>query len=427
MNTGPFDGLPIRIEDGEVPPVEELREDRDPDCRPGTLLPPELHDRVALLVIHDGDVIPATALERGRGRTIPVSSFAAEYIRERDWGATEVARRAAASLGLPGCSRIRIARVLMDFGRFPGETPQGADHLRRFALNYPFSSLLDFRKKRVVLERWYDGCSDVLEPVVRGRSVMLGIHTYDPHNESGTGRPDVSIITRPIGYQVDSRMPVGVFDPLFPDVLAEYTADRVLRDRLSITLEKAHVRVAHNYPYCFPEGSVEVRSQVWFFFDWLRRRYEEARPETAGDPAFDLVWDMLLNTNLRSAESDALRSHVHFFRRAPRGRAAIFRRALGAYRQVAAFVNRDEQRLVERYRRSLDRPSSMAVEVRKDLVYRFDDQGMPMGPREDAIRRIGDLIARALVVYFTEDKPAMAEAPTLVLDPLEDRLDGDSH
>ncbi|MEM7296424.1 MAG: tRNA-guanine transglycosylase, partial [Pseudomonadota bacterium] len=244
--------------------------------------------------------------------------------------ALEVAARTASSLGLDGCSRIRIARVLMDFGRFPGETPRGADHLRRFALNYPFSDLLDFRKKRMVLERWYDGCSDVLEPVVRGRSVMLGIHTYDPHNESGTGRPDISIITRPIGYQENSRMPLGVFDPLFPDELAECTADRVLRDRLSITMEKANLRVAHNYPYCFPEGSVEVRSMVWFFFDWLRRRFQAARPETITDPAYDLVWDMLLNTNLRSAESDALRGHIHHFRRAPKGRAALFRRALAA-------------------------------------------------------------------------------------------------
>jgi hypothetical protein len=423
MNVDHYAGLPIDILDGDIVPVEDISEPRDPDAAPGTLLPKELHDRVALLVIHDGSVIPSSALGTGKSR-IPLSSFAEDYVRERDWGASEVARRTAASLGIGSCSHVRIARVLMDFGRFPGETPEGADHLRRFALNYPFSNLLGFDKKRQVLERWYDGCSDVLEPVVRGRSVMLGIHTYDPLNESGTGRPDVSIITRPIGYQIDSRMPVGVFDPLFPDVLAEYTADRVLRDRLSITLEKAHLRVAHNYPYCFPEGSVEVRSQVWFFFDWLRREFEAAHVEVVGDPAFGLVWDMLLNTNLRSAESDALRSHVHFFRRAPRGRAPIFRRALEAYHRVAGFVNRDERAMIERYRCSLDRPSSMAVEVRKDLVYRFDDRGMPIGPRTAAIKRIGDLIARALVVYFTEDKPAMREAPTIQLDVVQDHLDG---
>jgi hypothetical protein len=415
-------GLPLVIGEGDVAPVEQVSEPRDPDAAPGTLLPPEFHDRIALLVVHDGEVIPASAIDKGRGRRIPTHRFAAEYVQERDWGATEIARRVASSLGLPGCYRVRIARVLLDFGRFPGETPAGADHLARFAINYPFSNLLDFAHKRKVLERWYDGCSDALDAVVKGRSVMLGMHTYDPHNESGTGRPDVSIITRPIGYQVDSRMPVGVFDPLFPDVLAEYTADLVLRDRISITLEKAHIRVAHNYPYCFPEGSVEVRSQVWFFFDWLRQRFEEARPETVGDLPFEMVWDMLLNTNLRSSESDALRSYVHLFRRPPRGRAAIFRRAVSAYRQVSAFVNRDDRALVERYRRSSERPSSMAIEVRKDLVYRFDDRGMPLGPKLDSVGLIGDLIARALVIYFTEDRPSMGLGQTLVLDTLAGAL-----
>ena len=33
-------------------------------------------------------------------------------------------------------------------------------------------------------------------------------------------------------------MPEGMFDPLFPDVLADYTVDRVLVSRISLALEK---------------------------------------------------------------------------------------------------------------------------------------------------------------------------------------------
>ena len=64
-------------------------------------------------------------------------------------------------------------------------------------------------------------------------------------------------------------MPFGVFDPLYPDILAEFTVDRVLRDRISLTLEKIaslSLIIIHIF---FPEGSTEVRHLVWRFFSWL--------------------------------------------------------------------------------------------------------------------------------------------------------------
>ena len=100
--------------------------------------------------------------------------------------------------------------------------------------------------------------------------MKIAIHTYDRYIESGTERPATSIMTRSIGYQTESEMPFGLFDPLYPDVLSEFTADRVLRDRISLTLEKKQIPVAHNYPYCLPEGSLEVRYQVWAFFHALQ-------------------------------------------------------------------------------------------------------------------------------------------------------------
>ena len=61
-------------------------------------------------------------------------------------------------------------------------------------------------------------------------------------------------------------MPFGVFDPLDPDVLGESTCSRTLRDRISLNLKRAGFRVGHNHPYLLPEGCVEVRTQVWYFF-----------------------------------------------------------------------------------------------------------------------------------------------------------------
>ena len=56
--------------------------------------------------------------------------------------------------------------------------------------------------------------------------------------------------------------------------MAEFTVDQILRDRISLTLEKG-IPVAHNYPYLLPEGSIEVRHQVWRFFKWLQTHFEK--------------------------------------------------------------------------------------------------------------------------------------------------------
>ena len=362
--------------------------------------PSILREQVLLHVPHDGDMVPREYLQ-GANREVSVDDFARDYVAERDWGASAVAERLAARMGLGGFWRVRVARVLMDYARFPGETRSDRGHLHRFALNYPFSAWLPRKKKRQVLETLYDRCSDVMEPAVVGKTVVIGIHTYDSHNESGTLRPDVSLITRPHGYQAESRMPIGVFDSLYPDLLGEYTADRILNDRISLTLEKARIRVAHNYPYLLPEGSIEVRAQVFLFFHFVRQAFTREYPESATDSSYVLVWQMLCDTNLRSVESESLRSHLHMYRQAPRGRRGIFKAAVQAYEQVAKFVHGSG--VIDAYRFSANRPSSLALEVRKDLAWRFDDAGWPAGPVEGDVDRIAERIAAALVTYYEED------------------------
>ncbi len=376
----------------------------EPETPPGEfVLPEEDKQKITLDVIHDGDVIPEELLVDENGRRLTDDRFMEHYILERDWGAGLLAGELAKHLGLAGYWKVEIARVVMDFGRFPGITPKDADHLSRHAINYPFSSLLGFEKKRRVLEHYYDAISSRFNVFVKPAQVKLAIHTYDTFNSSGTRRPPVSILTRCIGYQVNSEMPFDVFDPLYPDILGEFTCDRILRDRISLTLERVGLHTEHNYPYLLPDGSVEVRSQVWNFFRFARDAFEAENPESRENPSYARVWEMLLDTNLRSSESESLRGYLHAFRRVLPRHEEGFAAARDAYHAISHFLGRDGFQFVERYRTSRERPSALGIEVRKDLVYRFDKNGRPLGPRQRDARKIASFIAKAIKIYFTED------------------------
>lgn len=376
-------------------------------------LPEEDRPLVFIDVIHDGNWIPPQFLIDSSGNAIGRDRVWADYVRERDWGASAVAERLAQSLGLESYSRVNIARVLMDFGRFPGSTPRHADHLHRFAVNYPFSQLLSYRQKRDVLEDYYDRVSDAIEEQIAGKLLKIAIHTYDQYNESGTERPASSVMTTALGYHTQSEMPAGLFDPLYPDVLAEFTCDRVLRDRVSLTLEKKGIPVAHNYPYLLPDGSLEVRYQVWAFFRALRDAFEDEHPETRAEAPYEMVWRMLFDTNLRSSESEALRSFMHMYRRPPAGREAEFAAAEEAYEAVEDFCQRKAD-FIRRYRFSRRRTSSIAIEFRKDLVCELDDHGVPRAVRDDNVALFADALAEAVATYFRDDRePHVPPTPDL--------------
>lgn len=360
--------------------------------------------RIMVDTVHDGDYIPQEFLTNRHGDRIDEDELTRHFVHERDWGANRVAHRVVSALGLGGYHRVNVARVLMDFGRFPGSSHRDHGHLHRFAINIPFTDFLGHAQKRAVLETHYDGVSRAMDEVVQDRLIKISIHTYDPTNASGTLRPQMSIATRAHAYQHDSMMPFGVFDALYPDILGEYTCDRILRDRLSLTLEKSGIPVAHNYPYLLPEGSIEVRSQVWFFFNHLRDEFERAHPDTRDKRPYELVWDMLHDTNLRSTGCEELRAYLHAFRKPPEGRREEFEAALAAYENVADFLRADERVIVDRYRFSPKRPNSMAIEVRKDLVWRFKDDGTPIGPIDEHIALIGDAIAKAVATYVRDDR-----------------------
>ena len=376
------------------------------DCR----VPEEFRDKVLVDVIHDGAVIPPEFMVDAAGDPIPFSAIGDRYVAERDWGANLVASHLAGALGLKGFWTVNIARVLMDYGRFPGSTTGSAKHLDRRAINLPFSELLAYSQKKRLLESVYDEISDGYDKIVPGKLIKLAVHTYDPRNKSGVRRPPVSLITRVKGYEADAQPSEPHFDPLWPSILGEFTAHRVLRNRVALTVEKAGFGCGHNWPYLLPEGSIEVRSQVFNFFRRLRERFQEANPETVRMPPYERVWEMLEDTNLRDSESEQLRSYLHHFRRAPRGREQAFEDSRAAYEHVGGFVQADGRSFIDQYRFSPDRPSALGIEVRKDLVYEFDSQGRPVAPRPEQAAAVAEVIARGVTTYLREDRRDLTEA-----------------
>lgn len=374
-------------------------------CGDALPYPEAWRDQITVDVIHDGAVLPPAYLIDARGRQLRERTWYRSFIHERDWGASLVAQRLAERLCLGSFMRVTTARCLLDFGRFPGSTQPGAPHLRRFAINTPFSQLLGFPQKRRLLEGHYDVISSEMDRAIRGRILKIAVHTYDRYNSSGTERPQVSLVTRALGYQLESEMPMGVFDPLYPDILAEFTLDRILRDRISLTLEKAGTPVAHNYPYLLPEGSPEVRHQVWCFFDWLQQRFEAEEPGTVSDPAYAWVWELLKDTNLRSPRAVALRSYLHMYRRPAAGLDAEYMAAERAYHHVEGFLRADNNGMVRQYRLQAVRPMAFGIEVRKDLLWEFDEAGHPMQPSPERGIEVADRIADALLIYLNQDKP----------------------
>ena len=385
----------------ELPLVDVVAVDRP---QRSMTLAEDARSKVLVDVIHDGHWLPREFLTDASGGEISLAQLRPDYVRERDWGASAVAARLAESLGIGSYVHINVARVLMDFARFPGSTPRNADHLHRFAINYPFSKLLSYRQKKRVLEDYYDRVSRVFEAELQGRLIKVSIHTYDQYNQSGTERPAMSLMSRSIGYQTNSELPAGLFDPMYPDVLAEFTSDRVLENRISLTLEKRQIPVAHNYPYLLPEGSLEVRHMVWSFFRALRIAFEARYPASVNEPAHQMVWAMLMDTNLRNSDSDSLRSYLHMYRRAPVGREVEFERAADAYEKTRDFCHQRDD-VVDRYRYSPLRSSSIAIEVRKDIVCDLGPDGMPRKLKAENIALVADTIAEAIETYFRVDRP----------------------
>jgi len=341
-------------------------------------------DEAMVLTIHDGGEVPRHLLGGASEEVLARPEIAHAYLMERDWGADLVARHLSRELGLGGHLRVPMARLMLDFGRFPGASGPGVAYLLRKAIYPPMEALLDPEVEHDLINRYYYGISDEITRRVAERSLLIDIHTYDPRNQSGTFRPEVSLINRSLEYQQTSTIPAYLYDPLFPAHLCETVCERALVYEILLELERAGWHVTKNYPYAMPAGSVEIRAQVWFFFRWLRRRFLGAFPRTLEDPAYQRVWQMVLDVTRRSCEAQSLRGYLHRFREAPVGAEALYAEARRAYGEIREFVRRGDGELVREYRFSAGRPSCLGVEVRKDILYRIDHERGTVEIRDDA-------------------------------------------
>lgn len=384
----------------------------DPSCEvpAADAVDGEMDRRVLVDTVHDGHAVPESIL--------PLSQEAWRDLElamtdERDWGAHHVALSLSRHLRLASYKRVLLARPLLDFNRFAGinELPLGHDH--RDAIFPPMSAHLDRRRTRMLLEDGYDRIEERMEQWIAGRQVKIAIHTYRPSNAIGTQRPAVSLITQSAAYDRLTDLRQAALYEFFPRELAEFTADRMLTYRIAGTLERAFVPTGLNSPYLLPDGSVEIRVQIWLFVQFLRQRYEASeRARHRGTREYAAIWNMLANTNRRSAEATSLREQLHGSARVPRSQDLDFPKLQETYDDVRAFLEESEGRLVWEYRFSPERMSAIIVEVRRDFILEMEGPPgyeRPVRVRADRVEEIGAKIAEAVRGYLQEDIPRRRE------------------
>lgn len=369
------------------------------------------HEDILVFTIHDGDQVPRSLWGDRTEEILARPEVHHAYIHERDWGANQVAEHLARELGLGGYLRVNLARFILDFGRFPGTSSAGRDYLHRRCMYPPVEHLLSEEAIHQALALYYDGISQALTRHFATKRITLAVHTYDALNATGTERPKISLVTRSLEYQNRSALSPNVFDPLFPAILCEATSDRALTYQLLLDLERAGHHTALNYPYTMPEGSVEIRAQVWFFFRCLRRHFNRRFPDSAVRPEYQRVWQMLLDVTRRSPDAEQLRAYLHQYRAAPQGLEQTFGKARAAYARVREFLDTHRHSLVEGFRYAPERPSCVGIEIRKDQLCRIDSDLGTVEPHDRAhsfAREVSTIFARSVLAYVNE-KNRLAE------------------
>ena len=91
-------------------------------------------DQALVFTIHDGAQVPRHLLGERSEDILARPEVAAAFVHERDWGANLVARHLAREIDASSYVRINLARMVMDFGRFPGSSSVGMEYLRRHAI-----------------------------------------------------------------------------------------------------------------------------------------------------------------------------------------------------------------------------------------------------------------------------------------------------
>lgn len=361
---------------------------------------------VVVDVVHDGTRVPTslTPFFDDDGSFRPEVKDA--FVRERDWGACALADRLAYHLGLRGYHSVQAARVACDYNRFRGWSVPEAGHLGRRAIFPPASELLAPRMGEEALQTCFDPVSRALyarceeafgdELVKDSRLTRITVHTYDERAGAGHLRPKCSLIFTPFEYHEFARLPASVYPPVFPDQLAEFTADRALAYRMALMLEKNYLPVAVNSPYFLPLGGAEMRLQVYCYIRHLQQLVERTGSD-ADNARFEGLWPCLLDIDHPWVGRD------------------IGDEQQEALDALCAWVETHHFEAVERYRYSAFRPNAIEVELRKDLAYDGSWKTLADGreafvPEEDGLRlddidRIAAIMAAGIREYLVHDQP----------------------
>lgn len=383
-------------------------------------------ERALICTVHDGGQVPGELLD-GEDALLERREVRCAHAAERDWGANLVAGHLARELGLGGFAKVNLARLMLDFARFPGCSRPGAPHLLRKSIFPPMAELLSPETKHRLLDRYYESIDRDLERRFAGKALIVAVHTYDKVERPVTYRPEVSLVTGTLASQPYAtpapgrlfRDPVHGYDPLYPMRLCDAACDPLLSCRMAFDVEQSGRHVSINYPYAMADGCVEVRTQVRCFFRYLRRRFEEAFPGSRDRTPHRRVWEMLLDVTGRSIGGGALRRYIHRGRRAMPERERLFADARDAYCEIARFLAENEAELLRDYRFARERPSSLALEIRKDLLCEFDAEGRVLGLRSDADQTARDLarqLAGAITSYLWAVCPDRSSRPSALAD-----------
>ena len=384
---------------------------------------------IVIYTIHDGNLIP-----RELCGDEPGADIRARLAHERDWGASAVADVIASQLGLAGHYRVNLARCCLDFGRFPRTTLSSDDPLRAGAISRWLERRHGDAKSLDLLFGCYDRLASDWEAILRRElgeetpatsgAILLGIHSYDPKHESGDWRPPTSLLSRPASVQHHNQLAAGFFDALFPPEFAEFTADRLLLGRLALELERRYIPSANNFPYLLPEGSLELRTQVWLYFRRLQALAsdDDALSAQQGEDAWRLLFEALCNTNSRKARTQLVRGYAAGHASAE-GLSDELRSRLDAarelYESLSRYARDNRAEVVTDYQFSSLRTSSAVLEVRKDLLFDGDFEGSGFLPRHlisEEVERVGRQVAHAIASYVERDRPLKqrAEAATQI-------------
>lgn len=203
--------------------------------------------------IHDGDWIPehlAHAFDR------------VAFVRERDFGADAVAAAIQRELGLRSRIGVRLARCLLDVGRFHGIDRGGASHTARLSIPLSVAAALSHDEIAWLAAAYsrIDASIDLDRAMAAPGAVSIGVHTFDPVGADGRTRPELSFLDLPESMAAGDPIVAGYANPELPRAELESTGAPGRLEGMARRLRARGFSVTRNDPYRLPDGAVEVRA-----------------------------------------------------------------------------------------------------------------------------------------------------------------------